>query len=127
LYGCGHCNNRALVPVPGFSTNKNRLVCQLDMDATGWAANSFVCFRKTFYLEESPGMALTGIAGDTKYWLWVNGQMAVREGGLKRGPTREDTYYDNLDVAPCLKAGNNMVAILVWHWGAHGFSHNNRQ
>jgi hypothetical protein len=28
--------------------------------------------------------AMTKIAVDSKYWLWVNGQLVVREGGLKR-------------------------------------------
>ncbi|GGQ66103.1 hypothetical protein Saso_47820 [Streptomyces asoensis] len=67
---------------------------------------------------------MTQIAADSKYWLWVNGTMVVFEGGLKRGPNRTDTYYDEIDLAPYLKSGGNTVALLVWYFGKQGFSHN---
>ena len=60
---------------------------------------------------------------DSKYWLWVNGQMVVFEGGLKRGPNPEDTYCDEVDLTPFLKKGKNQVAVLVWYFGKHGYSH----
>jgi alpha-L-rhamnosidase len=64
------------------------------------------------------------IACDSKYWLWVNGRLAVFEGQLKRGPTPSDTYYDEVDLAPHLRAGSNTLVVLVWYCGKHGFSHN---
>lgn len=60
---------------------------------------------------------------DTKYWLWVNGDLVVFEGGLKRGPTPDDTYYDRVDLAPYLHRGENRIALLLWHFGKEGFSH----
>jgi hypothetical protein len=54
----------------------------------------------------------------------VNGTLVVFEGGLKRGPNRTDTYYDEIDLAPYLTSGSNTVALLVWYFGKQGFSHN---
>lgn len=81
-------------------------------------------YRKNFMLDEVPATAVAKIAVDSKYWLYVNGQMVVFEGGLKRGPNPKDTYYDEVDLKPYLKKGNNQLAILVWYFGKNGFSHN---
>jgi hypothetical protein len=76
-------------------------------------------------LASAPKRALASIAADSKYWLWINGKLAVFEGGLKRGPNRTDTYYDEADLQPFLTAGDNTIAVLVWFWGKDGFSHKN--
>ena len=31
---------------------------------------------------------------DSKYWLYINSQMVIREGQLKRGEEKESIYYD---------------------------------
>ncbi|WP_346779680.1 discoidin domain-containing protein [Streptomyces sp. S3(2020)] len=85
--------------------------------------NQWVAFRKTFTLDGAPGSAVTAIAVDSKYWLWVNGQLVTFEGGLKRGPAPNDTYYDEIDLAPYLSSGRNTVAILAWYFGKSAFSH----
>ena len=85
--------------------------------------NSWTAFRKTFTLNEKPSSARVRIAVDSKYWLWINGQLVVFEGGLKRGPTPLDTYFDEVELAPYLKTGKNTVAVLVWYFGKDGFSH----
>ena len=64
--------------------------------------NSWFCFRKTFSLSQTPRSAITKIAVDSKYWLWINGKLVVFEGGLKRGPTPNDTYYDEIDLSSYL-------------------------
>lgn len=56
------------------------------------------------------------IAAESKYWLYINGEMAVREGGLKRGPTSEDGYYDTVEIGQYLREGENTIAALVWFW-----------
>ena len=86
--------------------------------------NAWLCFRKQSALPSVPLTARARIACDSKYWFWVNGREAVFEGQLKRGPTPDDTYYDEVELAPYLKAGTNTFAVLVWYWGTHGFSHN---
>ncbi len=39
-------------------------------------------------------------------------------------PFPNGTYYDKVDIAPFLKEGDNTIAILLWHFGKQGFSHN---
>lgn len=87
--------------------------------------NSWYCFRKEIEINESPKTAIANIACDSKYWLWINDEMVVFEGQLKRGPTPKNTYYDEIDLSSNLKKGKNTIAVLVWYWGKHGFSHNN--
>ena len=87
--------------------------------------NSWYCYRKDFDLKDIPESIVAKIATDTKYWLWINGKLVVYEGGLKRGPNPQDTYYDEVDIATHLKKGKNCIAVLVWFWGGKGFSHNN--
>lgn len=86
--------------------------------------NTWIAFRRDFKLDKVPVTAKTRIAVDSKYWLWVNGKMAVFEGGVKRGPNPHDTYCDTLDLAPYLKKGTNKIALLMWYFGKNGFSHN---
>lgn len=86
--------------------------------------NSWYCFRKEIDLSAKPEAAVANIACDSKYWLWVNDEMVVFEGQLKRGPTPQDTYYDAIDIGPYLHQDRNVIAVLVWYWGKHGFSHN---
>lgn len=88
------------------------------------ATNTWLCFRKTYDIDQTPGSVLTRIAADSKYWLWVNGQLVVFEGGVKRGPDPRNTYYDELDLAPYLRKGKNLVSVLLWYFGKQGFSYN---
>jgi len=131
----------------GFSVNKkiacfilmmNLLLTSCVMDrkaAMDWKAdwigvsqenqpNSWYCFRGEIELKKSPKEAIANIACDSKYWLWVNGEMVVFEGQLKRGPNPRDTYYDEVDLTKFLKKGKNSIAVLCWYWGRHGFAHN---
>ena len=86
------------------------------------ADGEWQCFRKEFVLLSAEGASLK-IAADTKYWLWVNGELVVREGGLKRGPTPSDSYCDVFEQVPNLKFGKNSVAVLVQYYGKNSFSH----
>ncbi|MFT4541293.1 MAG: alpha-L-rhamnosidase [Planctomycetota bacterium] len=87
--------------------------------------SQWLCYRGTLSLPSEPESALARIAVDSRYWLWVNGEPVIYEGGLKRGPTPNDTYYDVVELAPHLHAGDNSVALLMWHFGKQGFSHKN--
>ncbi len=114
-----------------FSVIKSK---KLNVGATTWnanwiwqdadgPANTWACFRKTFLLDEIPSIAKAKIAVDSKYWLWINGQEVILEGGLKRGPTPNDTYYDLVDLKQFLRTGKNVIAVQVWYFGKDGFSH----
>ena len=103
----------------------------VSLDGTKWisvseeqfAPNQWICFRKSFDLQREVASAPFYIAVDSKYWLWINGELAVFEGGLKRGPNPDDTYYDKVDISSYLKKGENTVALLMWYWGKEGFCH----
>ena len=77
------------------------------------APNKWIAFRKDFSLKSVPKSALARIAVDSKYWLWINGELVVFEGQLKRGPNPSDSYFDEVDIAPYLKKGENKLALLT--------------
>ena len=85
--------------------------------------NTWIAFQKKVELKSVPAELPARIAADSKYWLWINGEMVVFEGGLKRGPAPGDGYYDTVDIAPWLHPGQNVISILVWYFGSNGFSH----
>jgi len=73
-------------------------------------------FRKTFELQEVPEQFNVHVSADNRYRLYVNGV------SVAAGPQRSDVMhwrYDEIDLAPHLRAGNNLVAAVVWHWGEH--------
>lgn len=83
--------------------------------------NSWVCFRKSFYISESgPLLAKAWVAAETKYYLFCNGQLAVFEGSLNRGPYAGCGYIDSIDLSAYLCAGENCIAVLCWYWGNEG-------
>ena len=84
--------------------------------------NQWIIFRKVVNVTGDPAKNFVKIAADSKYWLWVNGELEVFEGGLKRGPNHTDTYVDNVKLKH-LKKGENTIAVLVWYYGRQGFSH----
>ena len=86
--------------------------------------NTWMCFRGRFEWDGVSTPSAARIACDSKYWLWVNGELVVFEGGLKRGPNPMDTYVDAVRLSDVLRPGMNTIAVLVWYWGKHGFSHN---
>jgi alpha-L-rhamnosidase len=90
----------------------------------GTSENAWYGFRKTVDIStEIPKSLIARIAVDSKYWLWINDKLVVFEGQLKRGPSPNDTYYDEVDIAPFLTKGKNYIALAVWFWGREGFCH----
>ncbi len=72
-------------------------------------------FRKTLTLPHPPERAPARITADSRYILFVNGQEAFR-GPIRSQPRR--MYYDLLDLAPYLRAGENVIAVHVKYYGA---------
>jgi alpha-L-rhamnosidase len=69
-------------------------------------------FRKSIQLSSQPTTFKVHVSGDNRYKLYVNGTL------VSLGPARGDLYYWNyetVDLAPYLKAGNNVVAALVFN------------
>ncbi|HYW94357.1 MAG TPA: glycoside hydrolase, partial [Bacteroidales bacterium] len=86
--------------------------------------DQWLCFRKSFMLSDSVGSDLAQIAVDTKYWLWVNDSLVIRDGALLRNANPQDTWYDEVELAPFLHRGANSIAILVNYYGRDGQNHN---
>jgi hypothetical protein len=40
-------------------------------------SNTWINFRKDIKLESVPAKAIAKIATDSKYWLWINGEIVV--------------------------------------------------
>ncbi len=109
--------------------------------------NRWMIFRKDITLEKADldGEITAKISADSKYWLYINGEMAVFEGQLKRGaallekdiygedekeqPNLEEmlgevaTYYDEVVLTPYLREGENVIVALVYYYGNSGHSH----
>jgi hypothetical protein len=78
------------------------------------ACDRRVQFRRSFRLPAVPRPAPLRITADSRYVLWVNG----RE--LARGPARSEPgrlLYDTVDAAPALRAGSNVLCVLVRFYG----------
>lgn len=104
-------------------SNKSAWVVPPAAERTGRAESNewFMC--RSHLEVADPARGALRIAADSKYWLYVNGELVVREGGLKRGPVPDASYYEEVDVSRHLHAGRNTVAVLLWYFGRHGFSH----
>jgi hypothetical protein len=72
-------------------------------------------FRRTFDLPAQPERFVVHVSADNRYRLFVNGRQ------VSSGPERSDLMhwrYESVDLAPQLRAGRNVLAALVWNWGA---------
>lgn len=118
-----------------------------DVDPISWNAhwiwnqaggpdNAWVAMRKTVDIDDVPAQVLANISADSKYWLWINGELAVFEGSVCRGPSPykkwnrvrsiweqppeakpSNTWYEEIDITEFLKPGENTFAVLAWYWG----------
>jgi hypothetical protein len=81
------------------------------------AGDSFVVFhaRRAFDLPDRPARFIIHVSADNRYRLFVNGV------SVSSGPQRSDVAhwaYETIDLAPRLHAGRNVLAAVVWNWGA---------
>ena len=79
--------------------------------------DSFVVFhaRRVFNLSSASRRFVIHVSADNRYRLYVNG-LAVSS-----GPQRSDVAhwrYETVDIAPQLRPGRNVLAAVVWNWGA---------
>lgn len=133
--GCGGKNDPPPTPPPVEPVDKSDLPYLSSLDGykkTDWQAkwiwtekstqNSYVAFRKKFTLSSAPTSAKACISAESKYTLWVNGELAVVDGSPKRGATPYDAYYESVDLSGKLKAGENTIVALVAYNGRSGNS-----
>ncbi len=72
-------------------------------------------FRRRFTLAAKPAHFVVHASADNRYQLYVNG---VR---VSEGPARGDLYhwrYETVDITQNLKAGENVLAAVVWNFGS---------
>jgi len=86
--------------------------------------DSFTVFhaRRTFELAAKPARFVVHVSADNRYRLYVNGEdVAYLYARVSSGPQRSDVAhwrYETVDLAPYLRRGRNVIAALVWNWGA---------
>ena len=71
-------------------------------------------FRRRFTLGSVPGAFVVHVTADNRYQLFVNGVRAAS------GPARGDLFhwrYETVDLAPLLRAGENVLAAVAWNFG----------
>lgn len=82
-----------------------------------------VYFRRTVTLHEVPSEFIIHISADSRYKLYINKEL------VEIGPSKGDRwiwYYDTIDIAPYLKKGVNILAVIVLRYpqehrkGNHG-------
>lgn len=78
--------------------------------------NGYAQFRKVFDLSSVPRRAPAWITADQSYRLWVNGRPVCR--GPARG-FQESWPCDEVDLAPFLRKGRNVIAVRAYNPG-HG-------
>ena len=72
-------------------------------------------FRRAIDLPAKPASFLIHVTADNRYQLYVNGARVAW------GPARGDLFhwrFESVDIAPHLKAGRNLLAAVVWNFGA---------
>ena len=81
-----------------------------------WAAdatkkNSNIILRRTFSFgqDRPPSRAVCRAACETHYYMFVNGNAVVWEGGLNR--TAKSAYYDEFDIGKYLVKGDNVIVV----------------
>ena len=71
-------------------------------------------FRKKINLKTKPSTFVVHVTADNRYRLFVNGKAVCY------GPARGDLYnwyFETVDIAAWLTAGENVIAALVWNMG----------
>ncbi|MGB6690893.1 MAG: alpha-L-rhamnosidase C-terminal domain-containing protein [Terracidiphilus sp.] len=73
-------------------------------------------FRRTLTLADVPSSYVVRVSADNRFILYVNGQR------VGDGPARGDLVhwrYERFDLAPLLKAGDNLITATVWNFGVY--------
>lgn len=82
--------------------------------------NFFWAVRHSFFLPARFERVSLHITADTRYTLWVNGRY------MGHGPVRAFPHrwrYDTYDITPYVCTGENVVAVLVHHFGHSTFQY----
>ena len=87
------------------------------LPGTELAKHTTLQARRELKLARAPQSAVLSISASQIYRLSINGQF------VGRGPDRADPrfpYFDQYDVVPFLRRGNNVILCLIYHVAAQG-------
>ena len=104
----------------GYSSGASWIWADTKVEQGQWVA-----LRKTFSLDKAPTSAIARISADTKYWMWINGELVIFEGQLKLGNSIDTWFYDKEDISPYLVQGENTIAVQVFYSGKTSSSFEN--
>ncbi len=94
-------------------------------DMPSWdLTNCYALFRLEFKLEKIPRQAPLFVTADQAYKLYLNGQYVCR--GPARG-FQAHWPYDEIDVAPYLRSGTNVIGVRGYHPGCSNFQYISQQ
>ena len=111
-----------------FSIAQESSVIHPDLLKKGWSASwishpgavqrdyGVYHFRKKLNVKDKPNRFIVHVSADNRYRLFVNGHVVCS------GPARGDLhnwYFETVDLAPHLQAGENIIAAMVWNMGVH--------
>lgn len=83
-------------------------------------ADTHVAFRFHLDLDKNPEKAILHLSAESKATVFVGGEVAAIDAVVKRGPTKVDSFYQDVDLTSFLKKGKNVVTILVHYWAHSG-------
>jgi alpha-L-rhamnosidase len=83
----------------------------------------YLDFRRTFQIEENPQGTRLSLTADSRYKLWINGRFVAR-GPARCYPSAQSV--DELDIAPYLRPGMNVLAVQVYQPGYSHFAYVHR-
>ncbi len=92
-----------------------------EWNETDKANPQIVYFRKSFEVKSDIRQAVVQVSADSRYRLYLNGI------SISFGPCKGDRYswyYDEIDLAPYLKAGENVLAAVVLRYPTNKFKGN---
>ena len=111
---CGGGRAAVQVPAPQVFAGAPAALWILPPGVTGREFGVFH-FRRVFALDVTPSSFVVHVSADNRYRLFVNGEP------VSSGPQRSDLMhwrYETVDLAAHLRPGRNVLAALVWNWGA---------
>jgi len=90
-----------------------------------WPSASFEKNQRANFLfktnnTKTPEKVTLYIGCETKYRLFVNGELVVHDGGLFRESASGCGYYDTVDISSFIRSGENEIILQVWYYGNGG-------
>lgn len=102
--------------MPGMMIMKNLLANWISLPNRHKNQYGIYLFRKILQLDAKPKKFPIHISADNQYRLYLNEQL-ICAGPLRSDP--DNWYYDSIDLAIYLTAGENIFAVQVWNMGPY--------